>query len=62
MNSNNRRCYGVLECSSALVRRLREDWRVVEMPGRWDAAAAGLRVRLARRGLAWRTERRPLAA
>jgi hypothetical protein len=46
----------------ALVRRMRDEWRVVETPARWDAVAAELRVRLARRGLAWRTERRPLAA
>ncbi|MFZ9837952.1 MAG: hypothetical protein ACO3JJ_05450 [Opitutaceae bacterium] len=62
MNSNNRRCYGVMVLPEALVRRMREEWRVVETPVRWDAVAAELRVRLARRGLAWRTERRPLAA
>lgn len=62
MNSNNRRCYGVMVLPETLVRRLREEWRVVETPARWDAVTAGLRVQLARRGLAWRTERRPLAA
>ena len=34
MNSNNRRCYGVMVLPEALVRRLREEWRVVETPAR----------------------------